>query len=51
MGGLSLAIMDHGPALSRLDDERLGVAVAGAGHAVHVLDGTPWHHREVMDDA
>jgi hypothetical protein len=35
MGGLPLAVVNHGPTLSRLDGERLGVAVAGLRHAVH----------------
>jgi hypothetical protein len=35
MGGLPLTVVNHGPALSRYDGERLGVAVARLGHAVH----------------
>ena len=33
--GLSLTVMNHRPALSRLDGERLGIAVAGLGHPIH----------------
>jgi hypothetical protein len=33
--GLSLTVVDHGPTLSRLDGERLGVTVSGLRHAVH----------------
>ena len=35
MRRLSLTVVDHGPALSRLDGERLGVAIAGLGHRAH----------------
>jgi hypothetical protein len=35
VGRLTLGVVDHGPALSRLDGERLGVAVSRLGHAVH----------------
>ena len=35
MRGLSLAVVNHGPALSRLNGERLGVAVAGLWHRSH----------------
>ena len=34
-GRPALAVVNHGPELSRLDDERLGVAVAGLGHRCH----------------
>ena len=39
MRGLPLTVVNHGPALPRLDDEGLGVAVAGLGHAVHGIEG------------
>jgi hypothetical protein len=32
---LSLSVVNHRPALVGFDDERLGIAVAGLGHAVH----------------
>ena len=35
MGGLTLTVVNHGPALSRLDDERPGVAVARPGCERH----------------
>lgn len=43
MGGLSLTVVNHGPALFHLDDERLGVTVArcGHGHPLIVALGCP----------
>jgi hypothetical protein len=38
VSGLSLAVMDHPPALHVLGDEGVGVGVAGLRH---VLDGSP----------
>jgi hypothetical protein len=43
--GLSFGVVDHGPALSRLDGERVGVAVAGLGHAGHGDEGRPREHQ------
>ena len=39
MVDLSLTVVDHGPALSRLDGERLGVAVAWLRHLLHRPNG------------
>lgn len=35
MRGLPLTVVNIGPALSRLENESLGIAVAGLGHAIH----------------
>jgi hypothetical protein len=42
---LSLMVVDHGPALSRLDGECLGVAVARLGHRPHGVEGRPEQDR------
>jgi hypothetical protein len=35
MRGLTLAVVDHAPALSNLSHKGLGVRVAGLGHGAH----------------
>jgi hypothetical protein len=37
---LTLAVVDHPPALHRLGDESLGVGVAGTGHQASIMAPT-----------